>query len=72
MEVFSAVRLGVKPEINAVASLILLAVSLVTFLVWFFSRRAEEMRKKAIQQAIEEAAADGWQQPDKRRAPAPV
>ena len=72
MEVFSAVRLGVKPEINAVASLILLAVSLVTFLVWFFSRRAEEMRKKAIQQAIEEAAADGWQQPDRRRAPAPV
>lgn len=67
MEVFSAVRLGVKPEINAVASLILLAVSLVTFLVWFFSRRAEEMRKKAIQQAIEEAAADGWQQPDKLR-----
>ncbi len=46
MEVFSAVRLGVKPEINAVASLILLAVSLVTFLVWFFSRRAEEDRKK--------------------------
>jgi putrescine transport system permease protein len=72
MEVFSAVRLGVKPEINAVASLILLVVSLVTFLVWFFSRRAEEMRKKAIQQAIEEAAADGWKQPDKRRAPAPV
>ena len=72
MEVFSAVRLGVRPEINAVASLILLAVSLVTFLVWFFSRRAEEMRKKAIQQAIEEAAADGWQQPDVRRAPAPV
>ena len=72
MEVFSAVRLGVKPEINAVASLILLTVSLVTFLVWFFSRRAEEHRKKAIQQAIEEAAADGWKQPDKRRAPAPV
>ncbi|MGZ9709026.1 ABC transporter permease subunit [Pseudomonas sp. GNP013] len=72
MEVFSAVRLGVKPEINAVASLILLAVSLVTFLVWFFSRRAEEHRKKAIQQAIEEAAAEGWKQPDKRRAPAPV
>jgi len=72
MEVFSAVRLGVKPEINAVASLILLAVSLVTFCVWFFSRRAEELRKKAIQQAIEEAAADGWQQPDARRAQAPV
>ncbi|CAN7186720.1 MULTISPECIES: ABC transporter permease subunit [Pseudomonas] len=68
MEVFSAVRLGVKPEINAVASLILLAVSLMTFLVWFFSRRAEESRKRAIQQAIEEGAADSWKQPDVRRA----
>jgi putrescine transport system permease protein len=73
MEVFSAVRLGVKPEINAVASLILLAVSLVTFLVWYFSRRAEENRKRAIQQAIEESAADSWKQPDIRRSPtAPV
>jgi putrescine transport system permease protein len=71
MEVFSAVRLGVKPEINAVASLILLAVSLMTFLVWFFSRRAEEARKRAIQQAIEESAADSWKQPDVRRAQAP-
>ena len=71
MEVFSAVRLGVKPEINAVASLILLAVSIVTFMVWFFSRRAEEARKKAIQQAIEESAADSWKQPDVRRAAAP-
>jgi len=67
MEVFSAVRLGVKPEINAVASLILLAVSLVTFLVWYFSRRAEENRKRAIQQAIEESAADSWKQPQVRR-----
>ena len=67
MEVFSAVRLGVKPEINAVASLILLAVSLVTFMVWFFSRRAEEHRKKAIQQAIDEASAESWKQPDVRR-----
>ncbi|MDI2141415.1 MULTISPECIES: ABC transporter permease subunit [unclassified Pseudomonas] len=71
MEVFSAVRLGVKPEINAVASLILLAVSLVTFMVWFFSRRAEESRRKAIQQAIEESAADSWKQPDVRRAQTP-
>ena len=67
MEVFSAVRLGVKPEINAVASLILLAVSLVTFMVWFFSRRAEEHRKKAIQQAIDESAAESWKHPDVRR-----
>ena len=71
MEVFSAVRLGVKPEINAVASLILLAVSLVTFLVWFFSRRAEEHRKKAIQQAIDESMAESWKQPEVRRPKSP-
>ncbi|NTY94501.1 ABC transporter permease subunit, partial [Pseudomonas putida] len=63
MEVFSAVRLGVKPEINAVASLILLSVSLVTFFVWYFSRRSEERRRKAIQQAIEEGAAANASQP---------
>ena len=67
MEVFSAVRLGVKPEINAVASLILLSVSLVTFLVWYFGRQAEERRRKAIQQAIEESAANSWQQPKAQR-----
>ncbi|MFK0085989.1 ABC transporter permease subunit [Pseudomonas sp. NPDC090755] len=72
MEVFSAVRLGVKPEINAVASLILLSVSLVTFMVWYFSRQAEERRRRAIQQAIEESAADSWKQPDVGRAPAAV
>ena len=64
MEVFSAVRLGVKPEINAVASLILLTVSLFTFFAWFFTRQAEERRKRAIQQAMEtmaeEASASSW------------
>jgi len=73
MEVFSAVRLGVKPEINAVASLILLSVSLVTFLVWYFSRRAEERRRRAIQQAIEESAAGNWKPPQvPGTAPAPA
>lgn len=67
MEVFSAVRLGVKPEINAVASLILLSVSLVTFFVWYFSRRAEERRRKAIQQAIEEGAAANVSSPQVKR-----
>jgi len=48
MEIFSAVRLGVKPEINAIASLILLVISLVTFLVWFFTRNTEEKRKRPV------------------------
>ena len=61
MEVFSAVRLGVKPEINAVASLILLAVSLVTFMVWYFSRKAEVNRKRAIQEAMDQTASEAWQ-----------
>ncbi|MFW9078912.1 ABC transporter permease subunit [Pseudomonas sp. P2757] len=65
MEVFSAVRLGVKPEINAVASLILLAVSLVTFLVWYFGRKAEANRKRAIQEAMDQTANESWQQPQR-------
>ncbi|MFP0198560.1 ABC transporter permease subunit [Pseudomonas sp. PHC1] len=70
MEVFSAVRLGVKPEINAVASLILLAVSLVTFLVWYFGRKAEANRKRAIQEAMDQTANESWQQPRPQRAAA--
>ena len=70
MEVFSAVRLGVKPEINAVASLILLAVSFATFLVWFFAHRAEEKRKKALQQAMDETTGAALMNgPDCRRDP---
>ncbi|WP_313514620.1 ABC transporter permease subunit [Pseudomonas sp.] len=69
MEVFSAVRLGVKPEINAVASLILLVVSIFTFFAWFFARRAEEKRKRAIQQAMEaETGGQSW----RPQAPVPV
>jgi len=52
MEVFSQVRLGVKPEINAIASLILLVVSIFTFIAWHFMRRAEKKRIKAINNAL--------------------
>ncbi|WP_371857009.1 ABC transporter permease subunit [Aeromonas allosaccharophila] len=48
MEVFSAVRLGVKPEINAVASLILLSVSLFTFGSWYLMARTEKRRRAEI------------------------
>lgn len=60
MEIFSSVRLGVKPEINAVASLILLSVSMATLIAWFLIRRSEKRRLKAMQLAYaseaEEAA----------------
>lgn len=48
IEVFSAVRLGVKPEINAIASLILLSVSLFTFGSWYLMARAEKRRRAEI------------------------
>ena len=58
MEIFSAVRMGVKPEINAIASLILLFISMATFLLWFFTRRAEKNRKKAMLQIKEQERAN--------------
>ena len=60
MEIFSAVRLGVKPEINAVASLILLVVSVATFIAWYISRRADKRRARAMRQAMDEGAQQNW------------
>ena len=72
MEVFSSVRMGVKPEINAVASLILLSISLFTFFAWYFARRAEDRRKRAIQQVAQEEAGGGWQSSVERLTPPPA
>ncbi|ABM00842.1 MULTISPECIES: ABC transporter permease subunit [Shewanella] len=49
MVVFSSVRLGVSPKINALATLIILAVSLIAFLSWYFARRAEKRAKAAME-----------------------
>lgn len=46
MVVFSSVRLGVSPKINALATLLILAVSLVAFIAWYLMRRAEEKRRQ--------------------------
>ncbi|WAM53175.1 ABC transporter permease subunit [Vreelandella venusta] len=51
MVVFSSVRMGVSPKINALATLIILAVSLTTLLAWFFMRRGEAKRKALLRQA---------------------
>ncbi|OIN13138.1 ABC transporter permease subunit [Oceanisphaera psychrotolerans] len=53
MVVFSSVRLGVSPKINALATVIILIVSLVTFIGWWLMARAERRR------AQEAAAARG-------------
>ncbi len=57
MEVFSSVRLGVKPEINAIASVILLAVSIFTLIAWFIARSADKRRA----QPPEEDESVSWQ-----------
>ncbi|WP_028025058.1 ABC transporter permease subunit [Enterovibrio calviensis] len=54
MVVFSSVRLGVSPKINALATLIILVVSLFAFLSWYVARRAdrksqEEMKKLSLE-----------------------
>lgn len=48
MVVFSSVRMGVSPKINALATLIILTVSVATLLAWFFMRRNETKRKTAL------------------------
>ncbi|WP_299734522.1 ABC transporter permease subunit [uncultured Endozoicomonas sp.] len=50
MVVFSSVRLGISPKINAMATLIIVVVSLAALLGWWFMRRAERERKTNLEQ----------------------
>lgn len=43
--IFSKVRLGVDPQINAIASIILLIISTITLIVWFVNRRFDKKRR---------------------------
>lgn len=47
MVVFSSVRLGVTPKINALATLIILVVSLAAFIAWWLARRADLQQREA-------------------------
>ncbi|QSP95003.1 ABC transporter permease subunit [Marinobacter salinisoli] len=42
IEVFSSVRLGVTPKINALATLIIAAVSIVAIASWYFTKRMND------------------------------
>lgn len=44
MLIFSKVRLGVSPDINALATIIILIVSIIGFISWLLMRRAEKRR----------------------------
>ncbi|MFD2180021.1 ABC transporter permease subunit [Veronia pacifica] len=48
MVVFSSVRLGVSPKINALATLIILAVAMAAFIAWYFARRADQKSRAAL------------------------
>ncbi|MEX1058717.1 MAG: ABC transporter permease subunit [Natronospirillum sp.] len=47
IEIFSAVRLGVSPKINALATLIIIAISLVAFSSWYVTRRIDQRNRLA-------------------------
>ncbi|WP_067519934.1 ABC transporter permease subunit [Endozoicomonas ascidiicola] len=49
MVVFSSVRLGISPKINALATLIMLAVSFAAFITWWYMRRQEARRRQMLQ-----------------------
>ncbi len=52
MLVFASVRLGTNPEINALATLILLIVGIIGVIAWWFMHRAEKQRIRDIQRAM--------------------
>jgi len=48
MVVFSSVRLGVSPKINALATLIILVVTFFVFLTWWYARRVEKRDRQLM------------------------
>jgi putrescine transport system permease protein len=54
MVIFSKVRLGVSPEINALATILIAIVSVAVVIAGVVMKRQEEQRQKDIQKAIAE------------------
>jgi putrescine transport system permease protein len=54
MKVFSSVRLGVSPEINALATLLILLVSVVALFGWWLMSRDEKRRQREMQEALQQ------------------
>ncbi|XQA67539.1 ABC transporter permease subunit [Xanthomonas sacchari] len=51
MTVFSSVRMGLKPKINALATLMVLAVSIAAVVGWWLMARSEKRRQRDMQLA---------------------
>ncbi len=54
MKVFSSVRLGLSPKINALATLMILVVSVAAFVGWWFMAREEKRRQRDMQLALQD------------------
>jgi putrescine transport system permease protein len=54
MKVFSSVRLGVSPKINALATLLILAVSMAALVGWWLMARDEKRRQRDMQMALQQ------------------
>lgn len=55
MKVFSSVRLGVSPKVNALASLLILFVGLAALVGWWLMARGEKKRQREMQDALQQA-----------------
>ena len=55
MKVFSSVRLGLSPKINALATLMILSVSIVALAAWWLMVREERKRQRDMQMALHDA-----------------
>lgn len=53
MKVFSSVRLGVSPKVNALATLMILAVSIAAVIGWWVMTREEKKRRRDMQLALQ-------------------
>ncbi|KFN44536.1 ABC transporter permease subunit [Arenimonas oryziterrae] len=53
MKIFSSVRLGLNPKINALASLLVLVVSTAAMIGWWVSYREEKRRQRDMQLAVQ-------------------
>lgn len=54
MKVFSSVRLGLSPKINALATLMILAVSIAAMIAWWLMARDERRRQLDMQMALQQ------------------
>lgn len=53
MKVFSSVRMGVSPKINALATLLIFVVSCAAFVGWWLMAREEKQRQRDMQLALQ-------------------